>query len=78
MRQARTWDTWHPIDANIRYQCLELCHYGMAQRWLVVYSQAAFARAAATLKHATQREHEAITKALFHRPAQRFPTPEAA
>jgi transposase len=50
----------------------------MAQRWLVVYSQAAFERAAARLKKATQREEEAITKALFHLQAQRFPTPEAA
>ena len=50
----------------------------MAQRWLVVYSQAAFERAATTLKKATQREAEAITKALFHLQAQRFPTPEAA
>ena len=78
IRQALTWDTWHPVDDNLRYQRLELCHYGMAQRWLVVYSQAAFERAAATLKKATQREDEAITKALFHLQAQRFPTPEAA
>jgi transposase len=78
IRQALTWDTGHPVDANIRYQRLELCHYGLAQRWLVVYSQAAFERAAATLKKATQREDEAITKALFHLHAQRFPTPEVA
>jgi transposase len=50
----------------------------MAQRWLVVYAQAAFERAAATLKNATQREGEAITKALLHLEAQRFPTPEVA
>jgi hypothetical protein len=50
----------------------------MAQRGLVVYSQAAFERAAATLKKATQREDEAITKALFHLQAQRLPTPETA
>jgi transposase len=78
IRQALEWDTWHPVDDNLRYQRLELCHYGMAQRWLVVYSQAAFERAAARLKKATQREEEAITKALFHLQAQRFPTPEAA
>jgi transposase len=78
IRQALEWDTWHPVDDNIRYQRLELCHYGMAQRWLVVYSQAAFERAAARLKKATQREEEAITKTLFHLQAQRFPTPEAA
>jgi transposase len=78
IRQALEWDTWHPVDDNIRYQRLELCHYGMAQRWLVVYSQAAFERATARLKKARQREEEAITKALFHLQAQRFPTPEAA
>jgi transposase len=78
IRQALTWDAWQPVDANSRYQCLELCHYGMAQRWLVVYSQAAFERAAATLQKATRREDEAITKALFHLQARRFPTPEAA
>jgi len=50
----------------------------MAQRWLVVYSQAAFERAAATLKTATQREDEAINKSRVHLQAQRFPTPEAA
>jgi transposase len=78
IRQALEWDTWHPVDDNLRYQPLELCHYGMAQRWLVVYSQAAFERATARLKKATQREEETITKALFHLQAQRFPTPEAA
>jgi hypothetical protein len=78
IKQALTWDTWHPVDANIRYQCLELCHDGMAQRWLVVSSQAAFERAAATRKNATQREDEAITQALFHLQARRLPTPEAA
>jgi hypothetical protein len=50
----------------------------MAQRWLVVYSQAAFARAAATRKNATPREEEAIPKALLPLQAPRFPTPEAA
>jgi transposase len=78
IRQALEWDTWHPVDDTIRYQRVELCHDGMAQRWLVVYSQAALERAAARLKNATQREEEAITQALFHLQAQRFPTPEAA
>jgi transposase len=78
IRQALGWDTWQPCDDNTRYQPLELCHYGMAQRWLVVYAQAACERAAATVKKATQREDEAIKQALFHLQAQRFPTPEAA
>jgi transposase len=78
IRQALGWDTWQPVDDHTRDQPLELCHDGMAQRWLVVSSQAACERAAATLKNATQREAEAIKQALFHRQAQRFPTPEAA
>jgi hypothetical protein len=78
IRPALTWDTWHPVDDHIRDQRLEFCHDGMAQRWLVVDSQAAFERAAATLKQATPREDEAITKALLHLQAQGVPTPEAA
>jgi transposase len=76
--QALQSDTWQSFDDHTRYQSLALCHYGMAQRWLVVSSQAAYARAEATLNNATQREHEAITKQLFHLQAQRFCAPEAA
>jgi transposase len=76
--QALPWDTWQPLDPHTRYQPLTLCHYGMAQRWLVVYARAALERAEATLKKATQRAHEAITKQLFHLQAQRFGAPEAA
>jgi transposase len=78
IRQALQWDTWQPLDPHTRYQPLTLCHYGMAQRWLVVDARAALERAEATLKKATQREHEAITKQLFHLQAQRFCAPEAA
>ena len=76
--QALQWDTWQTFDGHTRYQPLALCHYGMAQRWLVVYAQAACERAEATLKKATQREAEAITKQLFHLQAKRFGTPQAA
>src|SRR5215831_10819727 len=76
--QALQWDTWQTFDDHTRYQPLALCHYGMAQRWLVVYSQAACERAEATLQKATQREAEAIKKQLFHLQAQRFCTPAAA
>jgi transposase len=50
----------------------------MAQRWLVVWSQAACERAEATVTKAQQREAEAIDKQLFHVQAQRFETPRAA
>jgi transposase len=78
MARALQSDTWQSFDDNTRYQSLALCHYGMAQRWLVVSSQAAYARAEATLNHAPQRDHDAITKQLLHLQAQRFGAPEAA
>ncbi len=76
--QALTWDSWHWLDETTRYQGVELCHDGMAQRWLVVFSQAALERAEATVTKARQREYEAIEKQRFHLQAQRFATPEAA
>jgi hypothetical protein len=75
---ARTWDTWHRLDATTRYQGMELCHYGRAQRWLVVHAQAALERAEATVTKARQREAEAIEKQRFHLQATRCPTPEVA
>jgi transposase len=71
-------DTWQHLDAMTRYQRLELCHYGMAQRWLVVLSQAALERAEASVNNACQREAEAIQQHLFHLQAKRFETPTQA
>ena len=76
--QALVLDTWHDIDAQTRYQCLELCHYGIPQRWLVVFSQAAAWRAEAAVGHAQRQEYEAIQKQLFHLQAQRFASQAAA
>jgi len=76
--QVLKWDRWQRLDETTRYHRLELCHYGMAQRWLVVSSQAAMERAEASVTKAQQREGEAIEKQLFHLQAKRFETPEAA
>jgi transposase len=76
--QALRWDPWQRLDDTTRYQRVELCHYGMAQRWLVVSSEAAVQRAEVTVNKARQREAEAIEKHLFHLQAKRFETPEAA
>jgi transposase len=76
--QALQWDTWHRMAETIRYHRIELCHYGMAQRWLVVSSQAALERAEASVNKACQRESETIDKHLLHLPATRYATPEAA
>jgi transposase len=76
--QALAWDTWHPLDDTTRDQCLEVCHDGLAQRWLIVQSEAALERAEATITKARQREEAAITRPLFHRQATRVKTPEVA
>jgi transposase len=76
--QALREDMWQRLDDTTRYQRVELCHYRMAQRWLVVSSQAALERAAASVTKAQQREYVAIEKQLFHLQAKRFETPEAA
>jgi transposase len=78
MTQALRGDTWQSLDATTRYQRIELCHYGMAQRWLVVWSQAALERAEASVNKMCQREAEAINKQLFHLQAKRFETPTQA
>jgi len=78
IRQALEMGTWQPCDEQTRYQCLELCHFGMEQRWLVVHSEAAAWRAEATVTKAQRREHEAIQKQLFHLQAKRFEAPELA
>ena len=76
--QALTWDTWQWLDATTRYQRIALCHYGMAQRWLVVWSHASRERAEASVNKACQREAEAVKKQLFHLQAKRFETPSQA
>jgi transposase len=76
--QALQWDRWSRLDAMTRYDGLELCHYGMAQRWLVVSSQATMERAEANLNKAQQRAWAAIEKPLLPWHAKRFATPAAA
>lgn len=76
--QALRWDRWHRLDEPPRYDSGEWCHYGIAQRWLVVSSPAAMERAEASIPTAQPREWAAIEKPLFHGHAQRFETPEMA
>jgi transposase len=71
-------ETWQTLDDTTRYHRLELCHYGMAQRWLVVCSEAAQQRADHRVSKAQQRELEAIDKQLFHLQAKRFESPQSA
>ena len=78
IRQALEMDTWQRRDEQTGSQRLELCHFGIEQRWLVVQSQAAAWRAEVTRSTAQKREHEAIEQQLFHVQAKRFETPQLA
>jgi transposase len=76
--QALRWATWQPVDDATRYQRLDLCHYGMAQRWVIVSSEAALQRAEKSVSKAQKRELETVQKQLFHLQAKRFETQESA
>jgi transposase len=78
IRQALGQNTWQPLDDSTRYHRLELCHDGMAQRWLVVCSEAAQQRAEARVSTAQKHELEAIEKQLFHLQAKRFESQQSA
>lgn len=76
--QAWDFDAWQLLDEGNDYQRVDLGHYGIVQRWLVVYSKAAGQRAQKTIAKATDREYEKVKKQLFHLQAQRFDSEEAA
>lgn len=78
IQQSLELDTWQAIDDETRYQRVDLCHYGMEQRWLVVYSESAYQRAGKTLAKTQARECEKVSKRLFHLQARRFDTAESA
>ena len=72
IQQALHDANWQPLDDGYRYQRIELGHYRIDQRWLVIYSDAAEHRAQLTLGRAQQKEAEQLQKKLFHLQAQRF------
>ncbi len=83
--QCLAMGNWQPYgeessssSTSYRYQRVDLCHYGIEQRWLVVYSDSAYQRAVKTLSKAQAREQEKINKQLFHLQAQRFDTETSA
>ena len=78
IRQALREDTWQALDDTTRSHRLALCHYGRAQCWFVICSEAATQRAATSVSQAQKRECEAIEKPLFPLQARRFESPQSA
>jgi Domain of unknown function (DUF4277) len=76
--QALPGGPWPRLDQTTRSDRLAWCHDGRAQRWLVVASPAAMARAAASLTQAQPRAWDAIEKPLLPWHAHRFAPPALA
>jgi len=76
--QSWRFNHWKPLADGYRYQSISLCHYGVEQRWLIIFSQAAWDRAQATLEKACKKEKQKLGKQLFHLQAQRFVSVEEA
>jgi transposase len=76
--QSLSMGNWQPYDDKVKYQRVELCHYGIEQRWIVAYSESAYQRAGKTLSKEQSKEQEKINKAFFHLQAQRFESEESA
>ena len=70
--------TWPERHDTTRSPGREWWHYGRAQRWLVVSSPAALARAEARVTNAPQRAWATRAQPRFHGPAPRVEPPEAA
>jgi transposase len=78
IEQAWRFGEWEPLEAGYSYQRVELGHYGIEQRWLVISSEAARQRGEQTVRKAQAKGKEAVAKQLFHLQAQRFDSKEAA
>ena len=72
IQQAWAWNHWQPLDENSRFQRIDLGHYGIEQRWLVVTSQTGWQQAEEAVAKAQEKEQKAIQKQLYHLQAQRF------
>jgi transposase len=78
IRQALREDTWQALDDTTRYHRLELGHYGIAQRWFVLCSEAATQRAEQSVSKAQNHEFDAIAKQLFPLQARRLESRQSA
>ena len=58
IEQCLAMGNWQPYDEQTSYQRVDLCHYGIEQRWLVMYSESAYHRAIKTLAKAQAREED--------------------
>lgn len=70
--------SWTELDEKNRFKTFELCHYGMALRCVVVFSDEAHKRSQKTVAKWQEAEWEKIQKELFHLSAKRFDSKQEA
>jgi len=63
---------WEVISESRKIKVFEVDHYGIKQRWCVVYSKGANERSKVNVIRNISKEQGAIDKELFHLAAQRF------
>lgn len=57
---------WQKLDDRNKFVVTGICHYGMEQRWIVVYSEKARERSLKTLERSVKKELIEIEKKLWH------------
>jgi len=78
IEQTWDWNHWQPLDDNYRFQRIDLGHYGIEQRWLVITSQSGWQQAEEAVIKAQEKEQATIQKQLYHLHAQRFSSEQEA
>ena len=78
IQQAWDWNQWVSLDDNYRFQRIDLGHYGIDQRWLVITSRSGWQQAEEAVTKAQEKEREAIDKQLYHLHAHRFSSEKEA
>jgi len=69
---------WCKLNGENRYSVRHLEHYGILQRWLVVFSDKARQRASETLNKAVKKERDKIESQLWHLSNKPFDCPHDA
>jgi transposase len=75
---AATYKTWLPLAEGYQYVPLHSHQYGIEQRWLLVFSQAAYEREMITLKKNFAKKSEAEYKAFLKLTKESFESESAA
>jgi len=69
---------WRELDNGYRMCPIEICHQGVHQRWVIIFSEHAYRREIKTLEKNISQEYEQQTKALWHLSHQTYQCQEDA